>query len=237
MVWEYRELEPPDDLRATVACLWEQLPRKPFQQLVVPDGCVDLIWMAEDELVVAGADTRPRSVSLPAGRRITGLRLRPGAAGSFLVVPASEVRDSQVGAEFVVGFDVARLRDALAAAMPQDRLLLLAAAVRARQVRADPLVMAAAEGLARAGSRVAAVAAGLGTSERQLHRRTLAAVGYSPKVLARVLRLRRLTRADGPSMVDRALAAGYSSQAHMSDEVRRLTGLTATRYLARFAAV
>jgi AraC-like DNA-binding protein len=237
MAWEYREFEPPDDLRAVVACLWEQRPEAAFRRLVVPDGCVDLIWMAEQELVVAGADTGPRSVSLPAGRRTSGLRLRPGAAGSVLGIPASEVRDSQVGGEFVAGLDVALLADALAAATPEGRLRLLAAAARAQRVKPDPLVVAAAGRLARAGFRVAAVAAGLGTSERQLHRRTLAAVGYSPKVLARVLRLRRLTRASSPSMVDRALAAGDASQAHMSDEVRRLTGLTATEFLARFAAV
>lgn len=237
MVWEYRELEPPDDLRDAVACLWEQQPEKPFRQLIVPDGCVDLIWLAESELVVAGADTGPRSISLPAGRRTSGLRLRPGAARSFLGVPASEICDSQIGVEFVPGMAVAALVDALAAATKRDRLRLLADVVRARRVRIDPLVAAAAERLAGPGSRVAAVAAELGTSERQLHRRTVATVGYSPKMLARVLRLRRLGRARGQSLVDMALDAGYASQSHMSDEVRRLTGLTVTEYLAGLVAV
>ena len=34
-----------------------------------------------------------------------------------------------------------------------------------------------------------------------------------------------------PSLAERAAAAGYASQAHMSDEVRRLTGLTPVRFL------
>jgi len=52
--------------------------------------------------------------------------------------------------------------------------------------------------------------------------------------LARVLRLRRLTRGPGPNLVERAIEAGYASQAHLSDEVRALTGLSASKYLVRF---
>ena len=101
-----------------------------------------------------------------------------------------------------------------------------------RRHRSDPapLVRAAGHKLAVADARVAGVAADLGVSERQLHRRTLAAVGYGPKTLARVIRLRRLVGLPG-SLADRACAAGYASQAHMSDEVRRLTGLSPVRYL------
>jgi methylphosphotriester-DNA--protein-cysteine methyltransferase len=50
-------------------------------------------------------------------------------------------------------------------------------------------------------------------------------------MLARVARLRRLVAlADGP-LTWRALDAGYASQAHMNDEVRRLTGTTPVQFL------
>jgi methylphosphotriester-DNA--protein-cysteine methyltransferase len=84
------------------------------------------------------------------------------------------------------------------------------------------------------GSRISGVAQDLGVSERHLHRRTVDAVGYGPKMLGRVARLRRLIglSAGAPSsLAERAVAAGYASQAHMSDEVRRLTGLTPVRFL------
>ena len=68
-------------------------------------------------------------------------------------------------------------------------------------------------------------------SERHLHRRTVTAVGYGPKLLARVARLRRLVAVAGGSLASRAFEAGYASQAHMGDEVRRLTGLTPVRFL------
>jgi methylphosphotriester-DNA--protein-cysteine methyltransferase len=211
--------------------LWENAPATDRAQRVVPDGCVDLIWLAERELVIAGADTGPRIVHLPAGTLSSGIRLRPGAAGGFLGLPASEVRDRHVEAALVWDDEAARLADAVAGATPARRLELLAATVERRHAPPDPLVAGAARRLAAPGARVADVAAALGVSERQLHRRTLAAIGYGPKVLARVARLRRLVALAEESLALRALEAGYASQAHMTDEVRRLTGLTPVRFL------
>jgi methylphosphotriester-DNA--protein-cysteine methyltransferase len=119
----------------------------------------------------------------------------------------------------------------VAGAPPARRLQLLADAVARRGAAPDALVLAAALRLAAPGARVADVAADLGISERQLHRRTLAAVGYGPKMLARVARLHRLVALGDDPLPLRALEAGYSSQAHMNDEVRRLTGTTPVRFL------
>src|SRR5712691_12336667 len=92
----YREYRPPVGLESVVACVWENEPDEERTQRVVPDGCVDLIWFAERELVIAGADTGPRSVDLAAGALLSGIRLRPGAAGAVLGLPAVELRDREV---------------------------------------------------------------------------------------------------------------------------------------------
>jgi methylphosphotriester-DNA--protein-cysteine methyltransferase len=227
----YREHLPHPELRHLVACTWERESAEERRQLVVPDGCVDLIWLADRELVIAGADTRPRQVRLAARTHTAGIRLRPGAAGAVLGLPASELRDLLCPASSVWGEQASALEEALAAARPQQRLELLSAAVDRRRAEPDELVVAAARHLAGTGSRVGEVAIELGISERQLHRRTLAAVGYGPKMLARVARLRRLVALRGQPLAWRALEAGYASQAHMTDEVRRLTGLTPVRFL------
>jgi AraC-like DNA-binding protein len=231
MLPPYREYRPPPGLESVVACLWENVAEQDRAQRIVPDGCVDLIWIAERELVVAGADTGPRVVDLPAGARSSGVRLRPGAAGALLGLPASEVRDCQVAAALIWGDQAARLEETIAGAEPARRLQLLAGAVARRGGVPDALVVAAARRLAGHTQRVADVAADLGIGERQLHRRTLAAVGYGPKVLARIARLRRLIALSDESLASRALEAGYASQAHMTDEVRRLTGTTPVRFL------
>lgn len=228
----YREYAMPSPVAgSSIGCSWEQRVARASIQLIVPDGCVDLIWLAEHQLVIAGPDTGPRDVLLPSGVWSSGVRLRPGAAGAFLGMPASELCGVQVAAEDVLGAAARRLTADLAAADVRARRAILLNAVTARAPHRDPLVAAAAVLLAETGRRVGDVAWELGVSERQLLRRVTAAVGYGPKTLGRVLRLRRLAVPTTVSLADRAIVAGYASQAHMCDEVRALTGRTPVRFL------
>lgn len=76
----------------------------------------------------------------------------------------------------------------------------------------------------------------IGLSERQLHRRCMAAFGYGPAVLARILRLQRalqLARSrQGPlRLAELAAAAGYFDQQHLAHEVRAIMGTTPTALL------
>jgi AraC-like DNA-binding protein len=227
-VGAYCEYRPPAGLESVVACVWEGVALVDGTQRVVPDGCVDLVWLG-DRLLVVGADTGP-VVWAAVGAATCGIRLRPGTAGGLLGIPADEVRDQQVPLTSLWP-ESAELPDALAAANPSERLRLLTEAVLHRRAEPDPLIGAAIRRLAVPDARVAAVASDLGVSERHLNRRVTAAVGYGPKILARVARLRRLVAAEGETLADRAFVAGYASQAHMTDEVRRLTGLTPVRFL------
>jgi AraC-like DNA-binding protein len=78
---------------------------------------------------------------------------------------------------------------------------------------------------------VTEVAGELGVSERQLQRRVCDAVGYGPKMLARVLRFRRLQALAPAPLAELALDAGYADQAHMTAEVTRLAGISPVRFL------
>lgn len=87
---------------------------------------------------------------------------------------------------------------------------------------------------AAAGLPVTRMAAELGFSERQLHRRCLPVFGYGPKTLTRILRMRRavdLARRGTP-FAAAAATAGYADQAHMSREVRALNGASLSTLLA-----
>ncbi|WP_301111380.1 DUF6597 domain-containing transcriptional factor [Microbacterium sp.] len=231
----YREFAPPAGLASVASCLWENHSAGPHAQRIIPDGCVDLVWMRE-ELVLVGADTGP-VLYLPAEGEepVSGIRLRPGAAGAVLGISASEVRDARGPAVAVWPELAPAVGEALALAEPTRRLDLLARAVLQRRGERDVLVAAAAHRLALPTMNVSTVAAELGVSERHLHRRTVAAVGYGPKMLERVARLRRLMALSGRPrplpLAQRAAVAGYASQSHMSDDVRRLTGLTPVRFL------
>jgi len=89
--------------------------------------------------------------------------------------------------------------------------------------------------------RVERLAEDLGLSERQLRRRFQAAVGYGPKTLQRILRLRRFRVRAGAgadaghaplSLAEAAFDAGYADQAHLARECRALTELSAGELIA-----
>ncbi len=215
---------------ALIACTWEQIATDAQEQRVVPDACVDLIWSGE-RLSIAGPDTAARVVRLAPGSRLVGARLRPGAAGPVLGLPASELRDVTPDAAEVLG---ARATDAILEqlAAGTDPHALLSGALQLGAVREpDPLVRAAVDALARPRARVGPVAAELGVSARQLQRRVTDAIGYGPKMLQRVLRLWRLRVLAPAPLAELALDAGYADQAHMTAEVTSLAGISPVRFL------
>ncbi|MCI0386279.1 helix-turn-helix domain-containing protein [Streptomyces sp. CNQ085] len=207
----------------------EALPR-PSRARILPDGCMDLIRTAGG-LLVAGPDTRAQLTEDLPGTGCVGLRFPPGTGPRVLGVPAHELRDARVPLEAVWPAREAReLAERMAGArdgVPGGGTVLEeVAAVRLRRVPDDPLTAAVAAGL-RDGASVAEVARGVGLSERQLHRRSLAAFGYGPKTLARVLRFRRALRLvrGGVPPASAAAGAGYADQAHLSREVGALAGV------------
>ncbi|MCN9244293.1 helix-turn-helix transcriptional regulator [Streptomyces sp. RY43-2] len=201
---------------------------------VLPDGCMDLLW-TEGRLLVAGPDTRAYHPEGPPARW-AGVRFAPGAAPAFLGVPAHELRDRRVElADLWPAARVRRLTGRVDAAADPPSALEKIALDRAREMPApDPLPGAVVAALT-AGRSVAATADELGLGPRQLHRRSLAAFGYGPKTLARVLRLQRalaLARSEVP-YAETAFRAGFADQAHLARDVKELTGMPLGALLAR----
>ncbi len=205
--------------------------------LILPDGCIDVIWDG-DVLTVAGPDTVAHVASAARGTRYTALRFASGVAPAVLGVAADALRDERPAlADIVVGDEVERLTESLRAAADPAVLLERWAGCRLDRAGGADRTMRQVTALIDAGCAVREVADRVGFSERQLHRRSLAAFGYGPKVLARVLRLQRGLAAarDRMSLVDAAVAAGYSDQAHFARDVRALTGRTATQLVGSAA--
>ncbi|MDJ0340725.1 helix-turn-helix transcriptional regulator [Streptomyces sp. H10-C2] len=204
---------------------------------VLPDGCMDVIW-SDGQLIVTGPDTRAHVAETPAGARFAGLRFAPGTGPGVLGVPAYELRDLRVPLDALwPGGTARRIAERIDDAADPGTALEEAVAGnglgygygygQGREAgTADPLPAATAARLASGGS-VASVAKAAGLGERQLHRRCLAAFGYGPKMLARVLRLQRaleLARRGTP-FAEVAVVAGYADQAHLAREVKALAGV------------
>ncbi|MDX3850748.1 helix-turn-helix domain-containing protein [Streptomyces sp. AK02-01A] len=201
---------------------------------VLPDGCMDLLWIG-GRLLVAGPDTHAYAPQGIDGLYCAGVRFAPGTAPTILGVPAHELRDRRVElADLWSPAQVRGLTGRLAAAGdPAAELEAVALRRAADTGPPDPLPGAVVDGL-NAGRTVAATAEAVGLGARQLHRRSLAAFGYGPKTLARVLRLQRalaLVRAGVP-YAEAALASGCADQAHLARETRDLAGLPLGAYAA-----
>ena len=221
--------------RSSVACLWASRPSETVAGLVLPDACIDLIWNGVS-IFVAGPDTGPVPVPPSPGQRFAGLRFRPGRAPAFLGVPASELLDSRVSLGDLWGeAEAASLAGRLVAARsPEHAAGLLDDAIADRAAAApdsDPIVdhlVAVFRKQPDAGGVVQLASQILAIGERRLHRHCLAAVGYGPKMLERVLRFQRARRLarDTGSLATVAVLAGYADQAHLTRESRRLAGRT-----------
>ena len=208
------------------AVAWSRAVDEPQAHRILPDGCLDLIW-SDGRLLVAGPDTTAHEMNSPAGQVYTGLRFVPGTGPSVFGVPAHELRDSRVPLDQIWP---QRLVDGLTARVSDasDRAAVLLDIARPR-IRVDPVIVAVVAGL-RAGRAVSVVADEVGLSERQLLRRSLAAFGYGPKTLARVLRMERALAlaARGVTAAEVAVSTGYADQAHLSREVKALAGVPLT---------
>lgn len=220
--------------RFTGAVLWHRTLEPAVARPVLPDGCMDLLW-TEGRLLVAGPDTHAHHPGGPSARW-AGVRFHPGTAPALLGVPAYELRDRRVElADLWPAADVRRLTARVnAAADPATALEEIALDRAALSPGPDPLLGAVVAAL-EAGRPVAVTADELGLGARQLHRRSLAAFGYGPKTLARVLRLQRalaLARS-GVAFAETAARAGFADQAHLARDVRELAGMPLGDLLAR----
>src|SRR5690349_5610119 len=183
----YRERALGDGLE----CAWVRVaPPGGAPVRVLPDACVDLVWRAGEGAVLAGPDTGPKLVDA-AGAVIAGVRFGPGAGGAALGLPLEVVCDARIPlAEIAPELD-RELDGDLEPAEAVRRLVAIARRMQAARGGPDGTVREAARRLADPRTRVDTLADELGLSERQLRRCCRAGVGYGPKTLQRVLRLRR----------------------------------------------
>jgi AraC-like DNA-binding protein len=234
---EYREYRPSSALERHFLCAWSNaMPGDHAGPVaVVPDGCVDLVWI-EGRLMVAGPDESVAVTTLAPGTTATGIRFRPGAAANWLGLPMSEIVGLRIDLRDLWGIQAQDLADRIGAAA--------STAERTRELDAGLSGLAAAMplpapdmelvfrslGRTPSGPGLRAIRDRLDVSERSLRRRCHSAFGYGPKTLDRILRFQRflrLARRPGEARLSLlAQAAGYADQAHLTREVRRLSGLS-----------
>jgi AraC-like DNA-binding protein len=239
---EYREFRATAALDAHFQCIWSNALAPPHgsQLAVVPDGCVDITWV-DGDLLVAGPDVAVALIA-PAST-VIGIRFRAGAAPKWLGLPMSEIVGRRVPlADFwrerargIAG----RMDDAASTAERMRKLeqALCQLAPNLDLPSPDMGFVFNALRTKSAGPGMAIILDRLDLSPRTLRRRCHEAFGYGPKMLDRILRFQRFLKLvrqqDEPQLAGVAFEAGYADQAHLTREVRNLSGFSPTRIIAQ----
>jgi len=253
-------------LQRHFVCTWFHRvpPNPPRSTLVVPDGCMDLLWVS-GELRIAGPDREAKIETIPPGTTVVGLRFQPGAASAWLRVPTSEIVGARVPLETFWGTQARALADGISeGGTPEGIARRLERALADKSVDIAPpgdmprwIVRLIEEGAHTGAHIVRHLRDELAISERTLRRRCYETFGYGPKTLDRILRFQRFLRlaaapgrvgmtararmaaregiAARTDMAGLAAEAGYADQPHLIRETRQLSGLTPSAVLAQIA--
>lgn len=236
----YHPVAPPTSLEPWLACSWNAVPTG--RHRLVPDACIDVLWLSSGEIMLCGPETTAWWFQLPPGVVAAGVRFRPGVVPALFGVGADTLLDRRIPwAEFVGATAAAALATELSTAgTDEQRLAVWHRAVTALVASATPDPLAEAVlALTVAHPRVSAaeVAASVGLTTRQLQRRCLHSFGYGAATLARIVRFHRFwsaasLAAAGTSIASVAHQAGYADHAHLVRDCRAITGAPPRRFLA-----
>jgi AraC-like DNA-binding protein len=225
-------------LRGVVESYWTlDVERPPATVTVLPDGLIDVTFVVgpRPAAYVTGAVSSPQRYVHDRPVALLGLSLEPGTAPAVLGVEVAALPDGWTPLAEIAG----PVADELAARVAQEppgqpRLALLDTFLAARLRRAgrppdDRVSSALAAVVARAGDvDVARLAHESAASPRHLGRLFDAWVGVGPKRFARIVRvqaaLRRLIAEPGADLAALAAELGFADHAHLTREVRDLTG-------------
>ncbi len=250
MPW-YVPVPPPPTLAHVLACTWTASPSGIHR--LVPDACLDLLWIDSGRrLLLCGPETTAWDFALPDGTTAVGVRYRPGVAAPLFGIDISTIRNQRVVVAGLIGQPAAdALGEQVEAANSPSRCVAVLERFVTAQVDGtasgvpvpDPVAEQILNVLASSPRASASeLAAGLGITTRQLHRRSMGAFGYGTSTLARLLRFQRflaVAEADGVTGSARSLArlaarAGYTDQAHLGRDCRAITGRTPAAFLTGY---
>lgn len=224
-------------LRGSFASTWVHRmdPESAPPIVVMPDATVDLQWIGEN-FRIAGPDKEPQTEVLAADEAVIGFRFHPAAAAAWLGVPLVELVGQRLSLDDLWGVRARRLASRVRTNDNLEGLTRSLEEVVAEEMpshETDIAIQVAYRLIERGpppgANLVPWLMRALEMSERTLRRRFNESFGYGPKTLDRILRYQRFLRFSNQSNSSTAILAsdaGYSDQAHLVRESRRLTGST-----------
>lgn len=236
----YKQFKPHPDLADYIDAFWIVEGQQCSKTTILPDNCVDLIFNLGDDCktdqgvltmqsgksYLVGTMTASSESFLHSENKLIGVRFKPAAFSSFYSFASlKEVTDKAIGFEQSLAPDLAKIEQHSFSYLnkfflnrltgPKHNLSTVIEDIEAAngQISIDNLVKR---------NHVTA---------RQLERNFQRYIGISPKEFANIVRFRFAyskikNNKDQDSLLSIALDCGYYDHAHLTNEMKRYTGLT-----------
>ena len=232
----YIEHAPSADLAHIVACFWHARVGQETHH-ILPDGCQDWIFHYDSSMSASliGTMTHAQKIQCVEPSLFFGIRFKPGALSLFTSMPMNHITDQSLAL-----YDAFAISSATQQALAVENLTLhqfasiMTQALRQQLATADRVRLELIQHLrhTREGQ-IQHMAHSLHISRRQLQRLFQNHFGYSPRFYAKVMRFNQLVNRLHPakSLIETALEHGYYDQAHMSREIKQLSGVTPSQLI------
>ncbi|WP_057938613.1 helix-turn-helix domain-containing protein [Algoriphagus resistens] len=242
----YNQISPHSDLADYIDTFWtvEGLGQQLEKQSILPDGCVDLIFnlgedckttngrltMQSGKTYLVGTMTAFQESFLDSTTKLTGVRFKPAAFSSFYkFTPLSEITDKTIEFDQVLSPEIHKVA--------QHSVSYLNAYFLNGLTNARHNLFNVVNDIQTANGQISidTLAKRNYTTGRQLERSFKKHIGISPKEFANIVRFRvALSKIkhnkQRKSLLDIAFDCGYYDHAHLTNEIKRYTGLAPSRF-------
>lgn len=242
----YQQFDPHPALKDYVDAYWTATgDSKELQtERILPDGCIDIIFNLGDDCIVdngnatlqhekvylVGTMTRFKDNSISSGAHIFGIRFKPAAFSAFYQFDVlHEITDQTIEFDKKFSPDLAKtihyttdyLNEFLLSRLikPKHNLLSIVADIQDHKGQLSVVTLAQRHYV----------------TTRQLERNFKAHIGITPKEFINLVRYQFTLplikdKSSVTSLADISFDQGYYDHAHLTNEIRRYTGLTPSQF-------
>lgn len=220
------------------ACTNEQL-------LVIPDGCVDILFDCDDASPAAricGSPFEVRQLELMPGHRYFGVRYAPGVMPDFPALAAEELAGQEFSFSDVTPGDHKVFEQIVQTSSFSQQVTIFNRHFMPRLSRnPSPLTKALIKLIRenKGNIRIQHLETLTGYTVRTMQRQFRLDTGFSPKAFSRIIRcqtaLNRFNLSSMQPLAEQALELGFSDQPHFQREFRALVGATPLDYQRRIS--